>query len=100
MRWIDRGPEPDGVQGYARQFTQGWVEYFRDRVEERPNDSYWREFRQLLSTRSGNICWYRERLSSVGLQMVQLDFQLPQMQRREQEGQMAGRWLRGAECRR
>ena len=62
MRWIDRGPEPSGVQAYARQFTQGWVEYFRDRVGARPNDSYWREFRELLSSRSGNICWYCERL--------------------------------------
>ena len=62
MRWIDRGPEPGGVQGYARQFTQGWVEYFQDRVGERPNDSYWREFRELLGSRSGNTCWYCERL--------------------------------------
>ena len=62
MRWIDRGPEPGGVQGYARQFTQRWVEYFRDRVGERPNDSYWREFRELLGCCSGNICWYCERL--------------------------------------
>ena len=61
MRWIDRGPEPGGVQVYARQFTQGWVEYFRDRVGERPNDSYWREFRELLGSRSGSTCWYCER---------------------------------------
>ena len=26
MRWIDRGPEPPGVGGYARQFTRdGWT---------------------------------------------------------------------------
>lgn len=61
MRWIDRGQEPGGVQEYARQFTQGWVEYFRDRVGERPDDSYWREFRELLGGRSGNTCWYCER---------------------------------------
>ena len=62
MRWIDRGPEPGGVQGYARQYTQGWVEYFRDRIGERPSDSYWREFRELLGSRSRKICWYCERL--------------------------------------
>lgn len=61
MRWIDRGPEPGGVQGYARQFTQGWVEYFRERIGERPNDSHWGEFRELLGSRSGNVCWYCER---------------------------------------
>ena len=62
MRWIDRGPQPGGVHGYARQYTQGWVEYFRDRVGERPNDSYWREFRESLSSLSGSTCWYCERL--------------------------------------
>ena len=62
MRWIDRGPEPGGVQEYARQFTQGWVEYFQDRVGGRPNDSYWRIFRELLGSCSGGICWYCERL--------------------------------------
>ena len=61
MRWIDRGPEPDGVEMYARQFTQRWVEYFRDRVGERPDNSYWGEFRELLGSRSGSICWYCER---------------------------------------
>ena len=61
MRWINRGPEPVGVRAYARQFTQGWVEYFLDKVGERPSDSYWREFRELLGFCSGNICWYCER---------------------------------------
>ena len=62
MRWIDRGPEPGGVQEYARKFTQGWGEYFRDSVGGRPDDSYWREFREGLGVRSGGNCWYCERL--------------------------------------
>ena len=61
MRWIDRGPEPDGVSGYARQFTPGWVDYFRHCIGGRPTDSYWREFRTALGSRSVNICWYCER---------------------------------------
>ena len=61
MRWIDRGPEPDGVQEYDRQFTQGWVQYFRDSVGTRPEDSHWREYRSLLGDRSGGNCWYCER---------------------------------------
>ena len=63
MRWIDRGPQPSGVQEYARKFTQGWVTYFRDRVRagSRPNDSHWREFRESLGDRSGGNCWYCER---------------------------------------
>ena len=61
MRWIDRGPEPNGVKEYTRKFTQGWVEYFRDRVGVRPDDSHWREFRGLLGSCSGDNCWYCER---------------------------------------
>ena len=61
MRWIDRGPEPGGVQEYTRKFTQRWVEYFRDGVGGRPDDSHWREFRGVLGGRSGGICWYCER---------------------------------------
>ena len=62
MRWIDRGPEASGVQEYDRHFTQGWVEYFQNRVGERPTDSHWRDFREFLGSRSGNVCWYCERL--------------------------------------
>ena len=62
MRWIDRGPEPNGVEEYDHQFTQGWVEYFRDRAGGRPDDSYWREFRRTLGDSSANNCWYCERL--------------------------------------
>ena len=61
MRWIDRGPEPPSVDGYARQFTQGWVDHFRHNIGGRPTDSYWREFRSALGNRSADICWYCER---------------------------------------
>ena len=62
MRWVDRGPEPNGVAGYARQFAQGWVDYVQsDGVGGRPTDSFWREFRSTLGSRTNNICWYCER---------------------------------------
>ena len=61
MRWVDRGPEPGGVAGYARQFTQGWVDHVERRAVGRPTDSYWREFRPTLGSRTNNICWYCER---------------------------------------
>ena len=61
MRWIDRGPEPGGVREYDREFTDGWVEYFRVRAGGRPDDSYWREFRGILGARSADNCWYCER---------------------------------------
>lgn len=62
MRWVDRGPEPGGVAGYARQFTQGWVDYFQNGVGERPIDFHWSEFRPTMGSRTNNICWYCERL--------------------------------------
>ena len=66
MRWVDRGPEPDGVAGYAGRFTQGWIDYVENRVGPRPEDSHWREFRPALAGRSGGICWYCERQCSAG----------------------------------
>ena len=62
MRWVDRGPEPAEVAEYARQFTQGWIDYFQDGVGGRPADSHWRRFRPTLGGRTGDICWYCERL--------------------------------------
>lgn len=66
MRWVDRGPEPDRVADYARRYTQGWIEYYQDRVDDLPvhdlpRDSHWQEFRETLSDRSNNCCWYCER---------------------------------------
>ena len=61
MKWVDRGPEPARVAGYARQFTQGWIDHFENRGGERPSDSYWREFRPALGSRTNNVCWYCER---------------------------------------
>ena len=60
MRWIDRGPEPEGVADYARRFTPGWIDYFQNGIGWRPDDSCWREFRPRLGERSNNICWYCE----------------------------------------
>ena len=70
MRWIDRGPEPASVAGYAQQFTQGWIDYFQHRVGPRPEDFHWVEFRPALGSRSSNICWYCERKCYVDSQAV------------------------------
>ena len=77
MRWVDRGPEPAGVAGYAGQFTQGWIDYFKNGIGGRPTDSRWQEFRPRLGERTSNICWYCERQcfadSGVGEQSPTLD---------------------------
>ena len=62
VRRIDRGAEPDGVAELAREYTQGWVRYFRDREGARPTDYRWADFRAALGERSDGACWYCERL--------------------------------------
>ncbi len=64
MRWVDRGPEPPGVRGYRRQFTEGWINHIRHDKGGRPNDSYWREFRPELGRRFNGKCGYCERRCS------------------------------------
>ena len=66
MRWVDRGPEPDKVAGYARQFTQGWVNHFQNGVGGRPIDSSWQKLRSKLGSQTNNICWYCERQCGAG----------------------------------
>ena len=61
MRWIDRGPEPDAVAQYARQYTPGWVDYFQNSAGDRPADFLWSLFRPALGHSSNNNCWYCER---------------------------------------
>ena len=72
MHWIDRGPEPATVAGYAHQFTAGWVECFQNQVGGRPTDSYWQDYRADLGARSNNICWYCERQCNTETYVVVL----------------------------
>ena len=62
MRWIDRGPAPQQISGYAQQFTQGWLDHFQGGVLDRPTDFLWVVFRPDLGSQSNNNCWYCERL--------------------------------------
>ncbi len=61
MRWIMRGSVPVGVSGYAKQFTQGWVNHFKKGIGGRPNDHYWTQYRKDLGKHTHYICWYCER---------------------------------------
>ena len=74
MRWIDRGPEPDGVAGYAQRYTQGWVDHFPNKngksVGSRPDDRLWSVFRPGLGDRSNNNCWYCERRCDAEAEVV------------------------------
>ena len=92
MRWIDRGPEPGGVDGYARQFTQGWVDYFRHQRGGRPTDSYWREFRAALGNRSGSVCWYCERRCEGALEVSGLSATVDHFRPLSQFPELAYKW--------
>lgn len=63
MRWVDRGPEPAGVEEHRRRYTQGWVDHYRNRMGERGPDlvNHWRDFRGELSRRFLDKCGYCER---------------------------------------
>ena len=62
MRWVERGPEPDGVGWYRQQFTPRWVHYSNNTGSPQPSDSYWRRFRQELGTAFLRKCGYCERI--------------------------------------
>ena len=61
MRWVDRGPEPDGVEWYQQRFTPGWVRYANNTGVGQPTDSYWRRFHEDLRTAFLGKCGYCER---------------------------------------
>ncbi len=67
MRWVDRGPEPAQIAGYAHKFTQGCVAYYTNRDPDgnpvlwEPKDHEWSYFSETLGNRSNGNCWYCER---------------------------------------
>ena len=64
MRWVDRGPEPQGVEYYRVNHTQPWVDHYRKGMGEKHPDviSLWGQFRPELGSRFSNKCGYCERL--------------------------------------
>ena len=73
MRWIDRGPEPAEIAGFAEKYTQGWIDYYTQRDPSgsptlpQPQDHKWSHYRETLGQQSYNSCWYCERqCQSVG----------------------------------
>ena len=61
MHWVDRGPEPVGLEPLRSRYTPRWVDHYRNRVGERPpSDSRWRDFHQDLREVFAGICAYCE----------------------------------------
>lgn len=63
MRCVDRGSEPAGLDEYRREYTQGWVDHFQNRMGQRDPDlaNHWRDFRGELGARFNGKCGYCER---------------------------------------
>lgn len=67
MRWIDRVPEPAEIAQYARQYTQGWIDYYNSKDQSgrptlpEPEDHEWSYYSESLGRLSNNNCWYCER---------------------------------------
>ena len=60
MHWVDRGPEPNGLKKIRAQYTQLWVQYYRNGFGARPVDTYWRRFLGDLDDAFQGLCAYCE----------------------------------------
>jgi uncharacterized protein (TIGR02646 family) len=60
MHWVERGPEPQGLESMRSHYTPRWVDHYRDGVGSRPTDSRWRDFRDDLGSAFFRICAYCE----------------------------------------
>ena len=60
MHWVDRGPEPFGLDHIRITLTPAWVSYYRSQVGEKPSDSRWQDFSGELSSRFHGNCGYCE----------------------------------------
>ena len=66
MHWVDRGPEPWGLDHIRETLTPAWVAYYRDQVGEKPTDSRWQDFSGDLSSRFHGNCGYCEEHAASG----------------------------------
>lgn len=63
MHWVDRGPEPDGLEAVRSQYTPRWVEYYRDGMGARPSDTRWLDFVSELRGVFFDLCSYCEEVT-------------------------------------
>ena len=59
MHWVDRGPEPDGLETERCQFTQPWVGHYQHGIGSRPIPR-WGQFSGDLSRAFSELCGYCE----------------------------------------
>ena len=61
MHWVDRGPEPSGLEAIRDRYTPRWTDFYDNGIGNQPTDSLWREFREELRRRFLTNCGYCER---------------------------------------
>lgn len=62
MHYVDRGPEPLGLDQIRIRYTARWIEYHKLRTGTAPHDSQWTIFHGVLQTAFHGICGYCERI--------------------------------------
>ena len=60
MHWVNRGPEPEGLEPIKNQYTPRWVKYYPIKDGAKPSDSRWRDFQSDLVEVFGGLCGYCE----------------------------------------
>ena len=60
MHWVDRGPEPGGLEEIRERYTPRWIQFYKNEVGTKPTDSRWRDFHDELQRRFGSLCGYCE----------------------------------------
>ena len=60
MHWVDRGPEPSGLEEIRDHYTCRWIDFYEKGIGTRPTDSRWRDFREDLGQPFRLQCGYCE----------------------------------------
>ncbi len=60
MHWIDRGPEPAGLETIRLRYTPRWVAHYTEGIGAKPTDARWYDFIGELSGLFSGLCAYCE----------------------------------------
>ena len=60
MHWVDRGPEPAGLETIRTRYTPRWIAYYSEQTGVKPNDDRWRDFHGDLRRAFAGLCAYCE----------------------------------------
>lgn len=62
MHWVERGPEPDGLETIRSLYTPQWTRYYGSDDVAKPSDSRWRDFSHNLASAFHGLCAYCEEI--------------------------------------